>query len=255
MLNREGNHWVSTRDTAFVLYAVTDFVKQSQELTPDYQATLALNGRTIASRRVTQADLFAPEMEIRAPAGSLPRGDNVLTISKQGRGNLYYTLILRQFVGQEDMTELVTGAGISVSRQYYRMETSRNARTGAIAVAPAQRPTLGFASGESMLVRLTVSAPKEYEYVIVEDPIPAGCEVAEQGGYMPYEWDRWWSDMDIRDEKVAVFARRLPKGSSIIEYHLRPQIPGDYHVMPTEVYSMYNPELRGSGAEARVTLR
>jgi len=255
MLNREGNHWVSTRDTAFVLYAVTDFVKQSQELTPDYQATLVLNGRTIASRRVTQADLFAPETEIRAPAGSLPKGTNVLTVNKQGRGNLYYTLILRQFVGQEDMTELVTGAGISVSRQYYRMETSRNARTGEIVIAPAQRPALDFASGEAVLVRLIVSAPKEYEYVIVEDPIPAGCEVAEQGGYMPYEWDRWWSDMTIRDQKVAVFARRLPKASSTIEYHLRPQIPGDYHVMPTEVYSMYNPELRGSGAEARVTLR
>jgi hypothetical protein len=255
MLNREGNHWVSTRDTAFVLYAITEFVKQSQELTPDYQATVALNGKVIASRRVTQADLFAPEMEIRAPAGSLPSGTNVLTITKEGRGSLYYTLILRQFVGQEDMTELVTGSGISVNRQYYRMQTSRNPRTGEITIAPAPRPATSFSPGEAVLVRLTVRAPQEYEFVIVEDPIPAGCEVAEQGGYMPYEWDRWWSDMDIRDEKVAVFARTLPRGSSTIEYHLRPQIPGDYHVMPTQVYSMYNPELRGSGAEARVTLR
>ena len=255
VLNREGNHWVSTRDTAFVLYALTEFLKQSQELQPDYRAAVSLNGTQIMSRHVTQADLFAPEVEVKAPAGSLSVGENALTISKQGRGNLYYTLILRQFVGQEDMTELVTGAGISVNRRFHRVQSSRNPRTGVIMTAPAPRPTLEFASGESVLVRLTISTPKEYEYVIVEDPIPAGCEVAEQGGYTPYEWDRWWSDMEVRDEKVAIFARRLPRGVSVIEYHLRPQIPGDYHVMPTEVYSMYNPDLRGSGAEARVRLR
>jgi uncharacterized protein YfaS (alpha-2-macroglobulin family) len=89
----------------------------------------------------------------------------------------------------------------------------------------------------------------------VEDPLPAGCEVSDQGDLEPWEWDRWWSDMDVRDEKVAFFARRLSASTSTIEYHLRPQIPGDYHVMPTEVYDMYDPSLRGSGGETRVTLR
>jgi hypothetical protein len=178
-----------------------------------------------------------------------------LAIARQGRGNLYYTLILRQFVGGEDMTELVTRAGISVTRQYYRMQSERNPRTGEFTTAPAQRPDVEFKPGEAVLVRLTIRAPRQYEYVIVEDPIPAGCEVAEEPEAVVSEWDKWWSDMDVRDQKVAVFARRLPEGASTIEYHLRPQIPGDYHVMPTAVYSMYNPDLRGSGAEARVRLR
>jgi hypothetical protein len=255
VLNREGNHWVSTRDTAFVIYALTDFLKSSQELRPDYQATVTVNGKPLATRRFTQADVFAPEVEVRVGGGSLPKGDNVLAIARQGRGNLYYTLILRQFVGGEDMTELVTRAGISVTRQYYRMQSERNPRTGEFTTAPAQRPDVEFKPGEAVLVRLTIRAPRQYEYVIVEDPIPAGCEVAEEPEAVVSEWDKWWSDMDVRDQKVAVFARRLPEGASTIEYHLRPQIPGDYHVMPTAVYSMYNPDLRGSGAEARVRLR
>lgn len=255
VLNREGNHWVSTRDTAFVLYAITDYLKSSQELSPDYRATLSLNGRQVMARRFTQADLFAPEVEVKVSGASLPKGDNALVIDKQGRGNLYYTLISRQFVGQEDMAELITAAGISVDRQYYRMESRSDPRTGVIATGPAPRPSSAFRSGEAVLVRLTISAPRDYDYVIVEDPLPAGCEVAEQPDATPSEWDRWWSDMDVRDEKVAIFARRLPKGNSTIEYHLRPQIPGSYHVMPTEVYSMYNPDLRGSGAEVRVEVR
>jgi len=254
-LSREGNHWASTRDTAFVLYALTDYLKRSRELRPDYEATVSLNGKPLLARRFTQADLFAPEVEVKVARGALRVGDNLLQLDKKGTGSLYYTLTLRQFVGQEDIAKLITGAGISVDRQYYRLSATRNPRTGVISISPGPRPTTALRSGESVLVKLTITTPREHDYVVIEDPLPAGCEVAEQGKLEPWEWDRWWSDMDVRDEKVAIFARRLPAGTSTIEYHLRPQIPGDYHVMPTEVYAMYNPGLRGSGAETRVTLR
>ena len=61
--------------------------------------------------------------------------------------------------------------------------------------------------------------------------------------------------MDIRDEKVAFFARSLDTGTHVLEYHIRPEIPGDYHVMPTTAYSMYDPEVRGSGPETRLITR
>ena len=255
VLNREGNHWVSTRDTAFVLLALTDFLKGSRELQPDYRATVMVNGKVVLGRRFTASDLFAPEVEVRLAAEDLRMGENLVTFTKEGSGNLYYTLILRQFVGREDLAKVITGAGISVDREYHRLQRETDRRTGIITTRPSPRPTADLRSGEPVLVRLTIRAPHEYEYVIVEDPIPAGCEVAERGDLEPWEWDRWWSHMDVRDEKVAVFARRLPAGKSTIEYHLRPLIPGDYHVMPTEVYSMYNPDLRGSGAEHRVKVR
>jgi hypothetical protein len=255
VLNREGDGWVSTRDSAFILFALTDFLKHSQELTPDYEARLALNGKTLLERRFTRADLFAPEVEVKASGRFLVRGENLLTISKQGPGNLYYTLALRQFVGQGDLPRIITGAGITVERSYYRMISARDPRTGVITTSPSPHAVTDFRSGESILVRLKITSAKECEYVVVEDPLPAGCEVTERGDLEPWEWDRWWSDLTVRDEKVAIFARRLPAGVSAIEYYVRPQIPGDYHVMPTQVYAMYNPDLRGSGAEARVRLR
>jgi hypothetical protein len=263
--NREGNCWVSTRDTAFAVLALTDFVKRSQELKPDFQAVVSLDGKVMLSRHFTQENLFAPEIEIEVPAAALGKGDHVLQISKQGVGNLYYTAILKQTVFQEDIPRVITGAGIYVERNYYRLVSQRNPSTGAITTSPEPTPTTDFRAGEPILVRLTIRAPKEHgtagasvpaalQYVIIEDPLPAGCEVSERGDLEPWEWSYWYSDMEVRDEKVAFFARHLPSKCTL-EYHLRPQIPGDYHVMPTQVYSMYNPDLRGSGAETRVRLR
>jgi alpha-2-macroglobulin len=254
-LGREANHWISTRDTAFTLFALTDYLKNSGELHPDYTAVVALNGKTLLTRKFTATDLLQPEVEIKAAGKQLARGDNRLTITKQGGGVLYYTATLRQYLYKEDLPALTTGAGITVRREYYKLVSSRNVRTGVITILPSPNPTTDFKSGESILVRLTINTPKPYDYVVIEDPLPAGCEVTERGDLESWEWDFWWADMEARDEKVAFFARTLRQGKSVLEYHLRPQIAGDYHVMPTNVESMYNPEVRGSGAETRVRLR
>jgi uncharacterized protein YfaS (alpha-2-macroglobulin family) len=90
--------------------------------------------------------------------------------------------------------------------------------------------------------------------MMIEDPIPAGCEVIERGDMSEWEWEYWWSDVDVRDEMVSFFARSLPQGRRIIEYMLRAQIPGKYHVMPTRAYGMYQPEIRGDGPENRIEI-
>lgn len=255
VLRREGNHWSSTRDTAFVVYALTDFLRQSQELRPDYQATVTLNGKQLLARHFGPQEVFNPEVEIRASGNDLKAGDNLLVVEKRGSGALYYTAIVRQFVEQEDLPLIITGAGITVQRAYYAIESRRDPHTGVITSEPSAQPITEFRAGQPVLVKLTINSPKQYEYLVLEDPLPAGCEVSERGDLEPWEWDWWWSDMEVRDEKTAFFARTLAAGTSTIEYHLRPQIPGDYHVMPTQIYSMYNPEIRGSGAETRVKLR
>jgi uncharacterized protein YfaS (alpha-2-macroglobulin family) len=124
-----------------------------------------------------------------------------------------------------------------------------------ITTSPSPNPIKDFRAGESILVRLIIRAPKDFEYFVIEDPLPAGCEGLEQGRLETWEWDYWFSDREMRDEKAVFFAREITAGVSTIEYYLRPQIPGDYHVMPTQAYSMYNPGLRGSGEENRVRIK
>ena len=59
----------------------------------------------------------------------------------------------------------------------------------------------------------------------------------------------------MRDEKVGLFSRTLPRGISTMQYDVRAEVPGELHVMPTEVTAMYSPSLFGYSAEKRLTVR
>jgi uncharacterized protein YfaS (alpha-2-macroglobulin family) len=254
VLNRQGNHWYSTRDTAFALFALTDYLKHTEELNPDFEATVTLNGKT-QSRHFGRENLFDPEVEWVFKGKEIKAGNNLLDLTKLGAGNLYYTLIFTQYIGQNELSKLVTGSGLTIERNYYRLITEKDPHTGVITTSPSPNPTTNFRSGESILVRLKIRAPKAFEYFVIEDPLPAGCEGIDPGRLDPWEWDYWFSDREMRDEKAVFFAREIPAGVSTIEYYLRPQIPGDYHALPTQTYAMYNPTLRGSGDESRIRIK
>jgi hypothetical protein len=252
---RQGNHWLSTRDTAFILFALVDFLRQTKELQPDYQAVVRWNDEEVSRLHFGGESVLQPEVEVRLPAAKIRRGENFLRLDKEGPGNLYYSVIFQQFVGEEELAATVSGAGITISREYYKISPVRQEKTGLLVTRAAERPGDRFQAKQPVLVRLKVRAPRDFEYVLIEDPLPAGCEVADAGKVDRSEWRNWWADQEVRDEKVTFFARRLPRGESTLEYHLRPEIPGDYHVMPTEIYAMYEPEIRASGPESRLRIR
>src|SRR5262249_55359254 len=50
---RNGYYWDSTKQTAFAIYGLVDYVKASKELSPDYTVEVYLNGQQLATKRVT----------------------------------------------------------------------------------------------------------------------------------------------------------------------------------------------------------
>jgi uncharacterized protein YfaS (alpha-2-macroglobulin family) len=115
-------------------------------------------------------------------------------------------------------------------------------------------------------VRLTIVAPNDLYYVVLEDPIPAGCEIVdtslattsltESGPSLVRDsdplspwyywwWWRWYSRSEIRDEKVVLFADTLPAGTYSYRYTVRAVQPGDYRVLPTVAREFYFPEVFG----------
>jgi hypothetical protein len=116
-------------------------------------------------------------------------------------------------------------------------------------------------------VKLTLIAPNDLHYVVVEDPFPAGAEgidtslattsVVEQETELsrtdqpsPWGWDynQWYfSHTEMRDEKAVLFAPFLPKGTYEYTYTIRASLPGEYRVIPTHAEQMYFPEVFGRG--------
>lgn len=122
------------------------------------------------------------------------------------------------------------------------------------------------AVGETVGVRLTIIAPHDLYYVVIEDPLPAGCEavdttlettslLSEEPGLFResesdrwasfYWWWRWYSRSEMRDEKVVLFADYLPAGTYTYTYTFRATQVGTYHVIPTTANEFYFPEVFG----------
>jgi uncharacterized protein YfaS (alpha-2-macroglobulin family) len=103
-------------------------------------------------------------------------------------------------------------------------------------------------------VELTLTAAQDSEYVLIEDPLPAGCEVVGRPTEEGSEWEDGWTQEDVRDDHIAFFARELPRGRRTLTYTLRAELPGDYHVLPPRAEEMYRPERWGQGGEGRVRI-
>ncbi len=63
-----------------------------------------------------------------------------------------------------------------------------------------------------------------------------------------------WVYQELRDRKVALFIDKLPEGVWQIRYHLRAEVPGQFHALPVLGQAMYVPEIRCNGAEIRVNV-
>jgi len=244
MLKRQGGHWYSTRDTAFILYALADYLQITRELEANLSAVAEVNGQRLLARRFTSADASKPEVVIEVPPELLTGSEATLELAVAGTGRLYYAAELSQYIPAELGTETVTGQGLVVERSYKKLNGATSAAGDSLTVA----------SGDIVEVTLKLSADREFEYLMLEDPLPAGCEVADQGRMPIWEWDYWWADKIVRDELVAFAITHLPAGTKQLRYKLIAQIPGQYSAMPTQIYNMYDPSVRTAGTVASITI-
>ncbi|HVF09657.1 MAG TPA: hypothetical protein VNA16_02585, partial [Abditibacteriaceae bacterium] len=109
-------------------------------------------------------------------------------------------------------------------------------------------------SGDLVEIELIVDAANDYEYLVFEDMKAAGLEPVEiRSGS---NWgDGLCSNVELRDEKVALFVDRLPQGTRVLRYRMRVEIPGQFHALPTNGYAMYAPEVRAISDEMRMGVR
>jgi alpha-2-macroglobulin len=248
-LSRKGDSWYSTKDTAAAVLALTEYLKTSKELEPDFTATMLVNDTPCGDFAFTMKDIGKKAIEAPIPAGLLKNGKNRIAFEMKGTGRLYYTAYLKYYSREEHLKSLASG--FSVNRSYTLItmdgEKKKEVRT------PLDRRSsdqIKVKSGDIIEVALDVTGDSNYEYVVIEDPKPAGCEVEDsiQGRYG--SWSYWFSQREVRDEKVAFFVTYFNRGGHKVTYRLRAETPGTFHVMPTRVSLMYTPEIGGISNEA-----
>src|SRR5690606_21290823 len=95
---------------------------------------------------------------------------------------------------------------------------------------PDNTPITQAQAGEIIEVHLTIIAPNNLYYVVVEDPLPAGVEaidsrlsISQRIGTRPMAnrldslrngWNWWWfNEIAMHDEKVVLYSPYLPAGT------------------------------------------
>lgn len=265
MAQREGESWSSTRDTAWVLAALCKYLESTSDgAQPSRGGVLQvrLNDRVLQNYSLPANPLDSDEWTLRVSPRALRAGRNVLSIRHQSTSSgptsgapVFYTVQLRQTVGGDELPALSPpGTALRIAREFRRVVPGASDDAGNV---PSEPTNNQLKAGDRVRVRLTLDAPRDVSYVLIEDAFPAGCEVTERGnaGETIDDWDAWWSSTDVRDDRVAFFARHLKRGRHVIEYNLRAQTPGNYRVLPSMLQAMYAPDVRAESDAARVSVR
>jgi uncharacterized protein YfaS (alpha-2-macroglobulin family) len=193
-------------------------------------------------------------VSVSVPTSNLQVGANQVTLARTPAegGKLYYSLVFRY---APPTTELPAEShGLSVAREYVSGD--------AVHV------------GDMVKIRLTVVAPRVLTHVVLEDPLPAGLEAvdtqlaitsleaqqtlqadARQG--QTNWWSRYalWSHIDVRGDRVVVFATYLAPGTHTYENLARASVAGTFNMLPTSAYEQYFPDIfaRTDGRQFTIT--
>jgi hypothetical protein len=105
--------------------------------------------------------------------------------------------------------------------------------------------------------KLTLTGAKGRQ-VMIEDPIPAGCEqMASVSGldlnYSDNKWSSWFSSREFRDNRTVFFVDYFD-GDDFFQYAMRVQIPGEFKVSPARAEFMYQTNVNTNTASDKKTI-
>ena len=259
---RENGYWSSTQETAWSLIALTDWLTLTGEAEGGYEWAVSINDEELGSGNVTPENV-TEKVTLRASIGELLRDEvNALRFSRSSsQGRMYYTTYL-QYALDASQVE-ARDRGVVVERHF------------ALAEGDPDTDVTSAQVGDVISVTVTIVAPTDLFYLLVEVPIPAGTEpidpnlattsdqfvdpmmtMESEGESLGPDWWRYWvpSATDMRDDKVAVFATNLAAGTYQYTFNVRASVPGEYNVLPAFAEQMYFTEVWGRSSGGIFTI-
>jgi len=262
----------STQEAAFALMALTEVTRVKERDTPDFVGRVTLDGKELVSSSFRGRSLDVQHATM--PLGKLPKTAQsvALDFRRDGRaGVLYYGALLRYAPSTMPTTALDKGLVVQRWVEPY---------SGGGQVKAVQ-------AGELVRIQVRLATSMERYNVAVDVPLPAGLEAVdtslsttarlpgagqpkasreEEGEDADEDGDadaepQWaygfWTPFnhsERRDDRVVLFADRLPPGIHVTTVIARATTPGDFLLMPAHAEEMYAPEVfgRSEGGQFRV---
>ena len=259
---RHATYWNSTRDTAYIIEAFAEYIKTSGEDKPDMTVEVLVDGKRHKTVKINKDNLFSFDNKLVLLGPKVTTGKHTVELKKQGTGPLYFNAYLTNFTLEDHITR--AGLEIKVNRKYYKLVPvdktikAEGSRGQAVdqKVEKYERKELKelstLKSGDLVEIEMTIESKNDYEYIVFEDMKAAGFEPVEvRSGYSRNGLGAY---MELRDERVTFFVRRLARGKHSISYRMRAEIPGKFSALPTRASAMYAPELKANSDEIKLRI-
>jgi len=253
---RTGSQWRSTRESAAAVLALVEYMIQAgDDVSAERKVVVSVNGRETsrltlggaAGGSASEAASTPTSTSIVIDPKLIVPGRNQISLRAEG-GALLYSAKADWYVPRDHIE--AGGDCAVITREYFRIDRNAPAPKGQKYFVTPIDGEVGVR--EEVLVRVSVRALTDLEYMAFEDPVPSGFEISEEP-VDAYSWYYWYDRSEARDSKMVVFATRIPAGKTqTFEYVLVPERPGSYRVMPTQAWSMYYPGLRARGNSSSI---
>lgn len=176
--NRRGAQWSNTRDTAITVLAMNDYLRTSGELSSDLEYELLVNGQSIATKKVSAAEVLNAPSRFAIDPKLVRDGENdIRIVRRSGQGPIYFAANATFFSLEEPITP--AGNEIFVRRQYYKLAGRPTLLKGYVYDRQPLNDGESVKSGDRVETVLTIEAKNNYEYLLFEDLKPAGLEAVE----------------------------------------------------------------------------
>lgn len=273
VLNRENSfYWKSTRDTALVIEALCDYIKASDEGTKPLLLEVLIDGKPALTLDYNPEKLAEFKSDLLLTQESLPPGKHTLQLQRKSGDKstpVYLAAGLRYFSTAQQLK--ASGTDLTVTREYARVIRTTGANGESETKWEPLRDKQELKSGDILAVTLKITAQNDYQYLMLRDPKPAGCEPynlvsgfrntteelsdTNNGRMSVRHIIRFGFYTELADRETRIFIPTLPKGEQVISYKLRVERPGIYTALPAEVEAMYAPILRGNSADSLIKIQ
>ena len=226
----------------------------SHELEADYSLEIYVNGEQVLQKQLTAADASSAQVfKVQRKGGEVGQSSEVRVV-KHGHGMLYLATALTHYTNEEQTAEQGVPQ-LKLHREYLRLNVVEKPEGG---LGWKVEPLAGdVRSGDIIVSRLRLEGERG-QYLMIEDPIPAGCEQVESVSGIDLnhdekDWSDWYSAREFRDNRAVLFVNYFD-GRAQFQYAMRVQVPGQFRVAPARVERMYEPDVRANSASAALTI-
>ena len=265
---RKDGTWRSTQETAYALLALDAYRKAQEKAVPDFQVKALLGQVPVFEAEFRGRSLAAQQgrVDIAKVAGS--RGSSLL-FEKTGSGTLFYQARLR-YARRTLPTD-------NLDQGFYVQKGLRSVTADGLSQAlgsVAESSSGHFTAGDLVIADLVIVTPSPRDFVVVDDPLPAGFEAVDShlattsnglnigaSGDEPcsecdgdeerdelaagHTYFEDYTQRELRDDRVLFFVDHMAAGMYHYRYLARATTLGKFVLPATRVEEMYTPETFG----------